>query len=153
MPAGRNCDPADGLRYLLDRAEIADLVHTYALNIRDGNGRSCRDLFVDDAVFEMYDADGDGIRSLRKQVEGRNAIIDHISGSSGTTARICPMIHNLVIRIDGDRAESSCTMTGTIVPGGSDFIGAYEDWFQWDGAWRFTKRAHTILLHRASPQG
>lgn len=151
MAAGRNSDSAEDVRYQMDRIEIADLVHTYALNIRDGNGQNCRDLFVDDAVFEMYD-DAGGSRILRKKVQGAAAIIDYILGSSGSTARVCPMIHNLVIRIEGDRAESRCTMTGVIIPGGSDFIGAYQDTLQWDGAWRFTKRAHTILLHRPPPQ-
>lgn len=150
MIFGRNGDPAEGLRYLLDRTEIADLIHTYALHIREGNGRNCSHLFDDDAVFEMYDADAEGFRSLRKRIEGRDAIIGHISGSSGPAARVCPLIHNLVIRIDGDRAESACTMTGVAIPGGSDFVGAYQDTLRWDGSWRFTKRAHTTLLHRSA---
>lgn len=121
VAAGRDSDPTEGLRYLLDRTEIADLVHSYALNIRDGNGRNCAEFFANDAVFEMFGVETDGTRQLRKRIEGRDAIIEHIAGSSGRAGRVCPMIYNLVIRIDGDRAESACTMTGVIIPGGDDF--------------------------------
>lgn len=125
-------DPAEGLRYLEDRAAISDLVYTYALNIRDGNGRGCADLFAPDAAFEMYDC-AEGTRQLRKRLEGRDAIIGHITGASTDMARVCPMIHNLVVRVDGDRAESACTMTGIVIPGGHEFVGSYHDEFRWDG--------------------
>lgn len=146
--AQRDGDPAEGLRYLLDRTAIADLVYTYALNIRDGNGPGCAELFAEDAIFGMYGMEIDGTRQLRKQIEGRDAIIEHISVSSGGAARVCPMIHNLVIRIDGNSAESACTMTGVVIPGGDDFIGEYRDEFRWEGRWRFVARNHTILLNR-----
>lgn len=145
-------DPSDALRQLQDRAAIADVVHTYALNIRDGAGAACADLFVQDAVFEMFDSDPvDLSPRLRARIEGRDAIIAHIAGASKAGARVCPMIHNLTIRIDGDVAESACTMNAITIPGGHELIGAYRDRFRYDvDAWRFTARAHTILLHRPS---
>lgn len=153
-PAAGRCgaalDCGEALRQLQDRAAIADVVHTYALNIRDGAGTACAELFAEDAVFEMFDADPSGLSPrLRARIEGRDAIIAHIAGASKAGARVCPMIHNLTIRLDGDVAESACTMNAVTIPGGHELIGAYRDRFRYDGeAWRFTARAHTILLHR-----
>jgi ketosteroid isomerase-like protein len=148
-------DTAQALRHLQDRAAIADLVHTYALNIRDGAGAACAELFADDAVFEMFDADpADLSPRLRARIEGREAIIAHIAGASRPGSRVCPMIHNLTIRIDGDAAEGACTMNAVTIPGGHELIGAYRDRFRCDGGvWHFTARAHTILLHRPSVAG
>jgi hypothetical protein len=148
-------DPGEALRQLRDRAAIADVVHTYALNIRDGAGGACAELFTEDAVFEMFDADpADLSPRLRARIEGCDAIVAHISGASKAGARMCPMIDDLVIRIDGDVAESACTMNAVAIPGGHELIGAYRDRFRYEaGAWRFSARAHTILLHRPAVAG
>ena len=145
-------DPASALRMLTDRSAIADLVHGYALHIRDGKGRACAELFAPDAVFEMFDLDvTHGLRRLRARHEGRDAIIDHIAAASSDGARVCPMIHNLTIAVEGDEAEGACSMTGIVIPGGHAFVGEYRDRFRWDGVWRFSSRAHTILLDRPAP--
>ena len=131
------------------RAAIADLVYTYALNIRSGNGAACVELFTADALYEMFVTDpADLSRRLRNRLEGRDAIIAYITGASTPAVRVIPMIHNLIISIDGNEAISTCAMSAVTVPTGDDLVGEYRDTFGFDGKWRFTSRAHTILLHR-----
>lgn len=139
---------------LQHRAAIADLVHTYARHIRAGNGAACADLFTEDAVFEMHVLNPEDMTvALHTRLEGRSAIIDHIIGASSPGARILPMIHNLIVEVDGDRAGSTCAMSAVIVPSGGDFFGEYSDSFRFADGWRFSARKHTILLNRAGKNG
>lgn len=133
---------------LLDaKAAIADLVHTYALNIRARRGAACADLFTDDAVFETRRADPE--ERTMNRLEGRDAIVAYLAKTTQGETRMCPMIHNLLIAVDGARATSNCVMAAVALPGGTELIGEYQDAYRFeDGAWRFTARTYTILHER-----
>lgn len=131
---------------LAARAAIADLVHTYALNIRTGNAVDCAKLFTDDAVFEIKEAPL-GAREpahLRTRLVGREAISSYLIRASGGQTRVCPMIHNLLIRVDGPEAASNCLMTSLIWPTGEQLIGEYQDSYRLETVWRFSARLFTI---------
>jgi hypothetical protein len=128
------------------RAAIADLVHTYALNIRRRQGAACTDLFTEDAVFETRRADPE-MRTLNRLV-GRDAIVAYLAKTSQGETRVCPMIHNLLITVEGREASSNCLMAALALPGGTELIGEYEDTYRFDGVWRFASRTYTILHER-----
>jgi len=132
------------------RAAIADLVHTYALNIRRGNGADCAALFTEDAVFEIGDAmlDGRNPVQVRTSLKGRDVIRAYLVRAAGSGVRVYPMIHNLLIEVEGWRATSSCLMTGRVSKGQGVF-GEYRDSFQFDKGWRFSARVFTILSSEA----
>jgi hypothetical protein len=132
-----------------DRMAIADLVYTYALHVRNGNGADCAGLFTADAFFEMSATDPvDLSRHLRTRLEGRDAIGAYIAQAATSSSRVVPMIHNLIIAIDGADAVATCAMSAITIPSGDDLVGEYRDTFRFDGEWQFASRSHTILLYR-----
>lgn len=133
------------------RMAIADLIYTYARNIRAGKGADCVALFTEQAVFEVREAPI-GRREAhrtRARVVGHQAISEYLVGSASSDTRVCPMIHNLLIRVDGREAEGNCVMTA-YVSTGQRLIGEYNDHFRVEGGWRFTSRVFTILGNMGS---
>lgn len=139
---------------LLARAAIADLVHTYALNVRNGNGADCAQLFSEDGVFEVRDAPvGDPAAGrTRSKIEGRDAIAAYVGRTKTPGARGCPLIHNLLIDVQGREATSTCVMTSVVWSSGRQLIGEYLDRYRFDDDWRFTSRIFTILGEIGTPQ-
>ena len=129
------------------RAAIADLVHTYAKNVRTGNGSECAKLFTENAVFEVREAlpGSPGLARTRSKVTGHDAIASYVSRTAAPEARVCPLIHNLLIQIDGHEATSSCVMTSIVWSSGKQIIGEYQDSYRYETGWRFTSRIFTIL--------
>jgi SnoaL-like domain len=129
------------------RAAIADLVHTYALYIRAGNGAECAKLFTPEAVFEVREAPlgGRGAARSRSRVTGHDSISSYLARASGSETQVCPLIHNLLIRVAGREATSSCIMTSFVWPSGQQFIGEYEDSYKHETTWLFTSRVFTML--------
>lgn len=141
---------ADTPQSLADKSEIADLIHTYALNIRKGQPELNAALFTADASFEIRQADPLSPETLTtiKRSEGLPAVMAVISGST-TGHRVFPAIHNLIVTLFGgasaDRASATSLMIATVFPGGSETLGDYDDSFRReDGGWRFSARIYTI---------
>ena len=133
---------------LLDaRAAIADLVHTYALNIRTGNGAECVKLFTEDAVFEVREArvDSPGVGRTRSRMTGHDAISNYLARTATPEMRVCPLIHNLLIQVTSREATSTCVMTSLVWSSGKQIIGEYQDSYRYQTGWRFTSRVFTIL--------
>ena len=140
-------DVAARLALVEARLAIADVVHGYARNIRAGRGADCLALFTADGVFEIRDAplDGSAEPTVRARLEGQQAIMAYLAGSAGGDARVCPMIHNLIIDVNGNEASSDCVMEA-IVSNGQTLFGEYHDRFRFeDGRWRFSSRLFTIF--------
>ena len=138
---------------LESRAAITDLVHRYAYNIRAGNPVECEALFIEDAVFEIRETDpvNPADTRVRTSLTGRRAILDYIVQAAGSGVRVCPLIHNLLIELDGDTAESRCMMTTRSWPAGHEMIGEYCDSYRRESGWRFASRVYTI--YKSSPVG
>jgi hypothetical protein len=129
-----------------DRAAVADLVHRYALHIRRGEPDQAAALFSGDGAFEVRDADPLAPNSInvRSRAEGREAVAAYI-GKSTASVRMLPLIHNLIVELDGERAAASSLMIGRIWPTTREVIGEYADSFRReDGRWRFSERIYTI---------
>jgi hypothetical protein len=131
---------------LAHRADIADLVHRYALYIRTRTVAQCVELFTDDAVFEHWQVDpsSDAPSVLKRRHVGRDAIIESLSSSQPPAGmRLVPMIHNLLIDVRDHEAESSSVMVAAVMPGGRQILGEYRDRFRYDSRWRFVLRSYT----------
>ncbi len=137
---------SDTVRILAAKSDIADLVHTYALNIRRGHPYLCEALFTSDATFEVRECDPiDQTANRQRYIKiGRDDVVASI-GSSGSAVRVFPQIHNLIIAVDGDLASATSLMIGKRLPGGGETLGDYQDRFRCeDGKWLFTARIYTI---------
>ncbi len=137
---------AETLKSLSDKAEIADLVHTYALNIRNRTPELNARLFTDNGSFEVRDADPMVPSSLatRSHAEGLHEVMKSVASSSAS-GRVFPAIHNLLITLNGETACATSLMIATFFPGGRELLGEYEDQFvREDGVWKFRSRCYTI---------
>ncbi|MFT4045165.1 MAG: nuclear transport factor 2 family protein [Solimonas sp.] len=139
---------AEPLAGLAARAAIADVVHGYAHGIRAGAHADCAALFCDDGVFEIRTLAGGtrGESTPRDRFEGRAAILDYLARGEAANAAVCPLIHNLVIEIDGDEATGHSVMTTLVWPAGKQIAGEYRDRFRREGGrWRIAERVFTLF--------
>lgn len=135
------------MRELLARAAITDLVHRYALQVRAGNGIDCAEFFTDNAVFEVREAPDGNLADARtrSRLEGHAAIGAYVARTMEPDSRVCPIISNLLIDVQGNEASSSCVMTSIVWASGRQLVGEYRDSYRFDVRWRFASRTFTIL--------
>ena len=139
-------DVASRIDLLEARAAIADVVHGYAFNIRSGNAAACEDLFTLDAVFEVRErSTGAGVTQTRSKLRGRPAIMTYLTDGAASQIRLCPLIQNLIVRVNGREATSTSAMIAFVLPHGKGILGEYEDSFRREDDWRFSSRIYTIL--------
>jgi hypothetical protein len=140
---------------LAARTAIADLIHTYARNIRAGRGADCVPLFTADAVFEVREAPLGSSEAVRTRLKltGHAALSNYLVRATGD-ARVCPLIHNLLIEVTGHEAVSNCVMTSLVWPSGQPLMGEYHDSFRFESGtlWRFSSRLFTIFSDLPAPQ-
>jgi hypothetical protein len=133
-----------------DHIAIGALVHRYAFHVRRGEGVKCGDLFTADAIYDIgqVDARSAGNTPVRNtRIEGRDAIGRYIAGSGSHGIRICPLIHNLLIDVNGDTATATSILESRTWPTGREFIGEYEDNFRReDGRWLFSRRCFMMFM-------
>ena len=128
------------------RSAIADLVHGYAQAIRRGEAVRCPAMFTADGSFEVREGDPRDPAAMRRVslAQGREAVGSHLAAST-SRVRMLPMIHNLIVELDGDRATASSLMVGRVWPDGGEIIGEYADSFHHEaGEWRFASRVYSI---------
>jgi SnoaL-like domain len=139
-------DPVARIWLLEAKAAIADVVHGYAFNIRSGNAAACEQLFTEDAVFEVRERTGGaGITQTRSKLSGRTAIMAYLTDGAASQIRLCPLIQNLIVRVNGRQATSTSAMIAFVLPNGKGILGEYEDSFRHEDNWRFSSRIYTIL--------
>jgi hypothetical protein len=139
-------DVAARIELLEARAAVADVVHGYAFNIRSGNASACDQLFTLDAVFEVRERSvGAGITRTRSRLSGRPAIMGYLTDGAASQIRLCPLIQNLIVRVNGREATSTSAMLAFVLPNGKGILGEYDDSFRREDEWRFSSRIYTIL--------
>ena len=144
---------ADGsessLEKRLDHVEsqiaISDLVHEYTRLIRRDQSQDVAALFTQDAVFEVRDGHPDQQEfSVRSCIEGRRQIHDYMTQGKGRPHPV-PLIHNLMVEVDGDRAHANSMMAAPIYGTDKEVFGEYRDSFERrDGRWLFSARIYTV---------
>lgn len=88
------------LQELSDKQEIAEVLYRYATALDSRDGGLLRQVFLEDAVFEI----GAGVGRF----EGVAAIADVVGAFLGGLEASQHIISNPVIELDGDRATSAC---------------------------------------------
>ena len=144
-------DVTTRIELLEARAAVADVVHGYALNIRSGNAAGCEHLFTLDAVFEVRERSvGAGITRTRSKLSGRPAIMTYLVDGAASQIRLCPLIQNLIVRVNGREATSTSAMIAFVLPHGKAILGEYDDSFRREDDWRFSSRIYTVLREVAA---
>jgi hypothetical protein len=143
--AGRIAALERRIEALEDREEIRALVYRYTELIRMGRPSEVLALMAEDAVVELHHADPDdpSTTTLLIRFVGHDEIRYSFREHAGEGVRVWPMLHNLQIEIDGDRASSVCVIHSSVWPVGRQFVGEYRDSFRRiEGHWRLTSRQH-----------
>ena len=138
------------LEQRLDEAEsrtaIAELIHAYARFIRRDQPDQVHTLFASGGTFEVRDGHPDSADfTVRNHYASPQEIHDHLAPNKGKPHPV-PLIHNLIIELDGDSARAKCVMEAQIYGTAHKVIGEYHDSFcRVDGEWRFAARIYTIF--------
>lgn len=133
------------------RAAIAELVHRYARFIRRDEPEGVSTLFTPDGTFEVRDGHPDRAEhTVRSHYASRAAIHVYMAPNKGKPHPL-PLIHNLIVELDGDEATGNCVMEAQIYGGSHKIIGEYRDKFRrQDGRWLFASRIYTIFSGASS---
>jgi hypothetical protein len=138
--AGRTTDEI--VHELADRAMIEHLIAVYAQRVMRGEANA--ELFTDDGAY---------IHRRTPTVEpvivrGRAELDAHYVARPDAFGAATPMIHDIMLTIDGDDAEGSCVMELHMSREGRHVIayGCYEDRFRREGGrWKFVTRDLTMI--------
>ena len=137
------------LKALQDKQEITELCYRYGLTLDNRDWTGLDALFTPDADAFYLDL---------PPSHGYQAIEDTCRSALGPLSATQHLISNVVVRLDGDRAESTCYLqaqhvkTGT--PGGDNFIiaGRYDDQLiRTSDGWRFRERRLTLIWTSGNP--
>jgi len=138
------------VRELADREEIRQLVAVYAQRVNHGHGIA--DLFTEDAVWTMREPGQTEVREIR----GMAALKAAFSSFKADIGYPAPMIHNIVIAIDGDTARAVSMNDLWSSADGKLYHawGNYEDTFRRvGGKWLFSRRDMTFTHRIDAPAG
>jgi hypothetical protein len=127
---------------LADREEIRDLIATYAHRV--AHGESIANLFTDDGVWTIRRLPDESV----EVVNGMKELKAHFGVRPPGGQNPLPMIHNFLIKIDGDNATGINSNELRIVDKGKSIIasGYYEDIYRRvNGKWRFARRDTTFI--------
>ena len=135
------------------RAAVADLIHTYGQYIRRDQPDRVAELFTPDGVFENRDGEPDRPdHKVTRRLVGREQLNAFYAPMKGHRQHPIPMVHNIVVAVDGDTATATCVMEGQIYGTAHKFLGEYLDSFQRiDGRWYFSERVFTMFTGK--PEG
>jgi hypothetical protein len=144
-PSNDTAQLAERLDAMESRAQIADLIHRYALAVRKADHAAFAPLFTSDASFTvLQQAPAGGAPAVHTEIKGIDNLIAFYS-KTVTLGAICPLVYDLLFDIRGDEATASCVMMGAAQNGQPLFLGEYEDTFHRAGEWRFTARTFTMF--------
>jgi len=129
---------------LIDREEIREIIAIYAHRV--AHACSVADLFTDDGLYVVrFPGRPPAI------VEGGSNLKSHFSAGLevlGDLERPLPMIHNLLLKIQGDEASGICSNELRMTEDGQSMIGSgyYRDQYRRvNGRWRFAVRDMTFI--------
>lgn len=141
-----------------DRDAVHDLLLRYALAVDMRDWESFEDCFVDDAVAD-YSSELRGIGIDAPPLKGRDAIVRMTIAGLAPFSATQHFMTNIMIRIDGDYAESSAYVIAHHVEEGieaqSFTLGSiYEDVIVLNGSsWRFASRTLRKIWEQGTLSG
>jgi ketosteroid isomerase-like protein len=125
---------------------IADLVHAYARAVRREAYEDIAALFAPDGTFEVRSGHPDRAEFTPRQwFETPQALVAFLLESKGRPHPV-PLIHNLMITVEGDSAHANAMMVAAITGTDKQITGEYHDRFvRIEGSWRFAARVYTVF--------
>lgn len=128
------------------RSAITDLVHAYARAVRRELYEEVAALFTPDGTFEVRGGHPDREEfTLRDRFTSPQALVAFLVRGRGQPHPV-PLIHNLMVELDGDRATASSVMAAPIYGTAHEVFGEYSDSFaRVDGRWLFSARVYTVF--------
>ena len=123
------------LQAIEDREAIRELLASYALHAMNRDWPALITLFVADGILDIRSPAGGGIHW-----QGHDEILANLTAKN---LPVIPLIHNEIIRIDGDEATCTHVMLTPVGPDAESrgFVGVYSDkMVRSGGQWRFTER-------------
>jgi ketosteroid isomerase-like protein len=146
---------------LSDRAEITDVVHRYAVGVAGRDVDLLVGLFTDDAVLDYYGRPPlRGADEVRALFAGRVPPLDpdHEPYPFATHLASVPLVTNVLVEVDGDRAvvDSYCLAThaGTGEDGGRVVLRATRNldrFVRTPGGWLIAERRHELAWALEAP--
>ncbi|MCJ2178280.1 nuclear transport factor 2 family protein [Novosphingobium album (ex Hu et al. 2023)] len=134
----------------LDRLEaqaaIADLVHEYARAVRRDEQEKVAALFVPGGTFEVRSGHPDKPEfTVRGRFESPQALVAFLLSQKGGPHPV-PLIHNLMVEVEGERATANSMMAAPIYGTDKEVFGEYHDSFERrEGTWLFSARVYTLF--------
>jgi len=127
------------------QAAIADLVHHYARAVRRNEPERVEELFMPNGTFEVRTGHPDRPDfTLRTRFASPQALVAFLVSQKGGPHPV-PLIHNLIVTVEGDSATAESVMVATIHGTDKQVRGEYADSFaRVDGRWLFCARIYTI---------
>lgn len=124
---------------------VADLVHDYARAIRREAHEDIPALFAPDGTFEVRSGWPDRSDfAVRQRFETPDALAAFLIEGRGKPHPV-PLIHNLMIEVDGDTATANAMMSAAIPGTDRSVTGEYHDSFvRQEGRWVFSSRIYTV---------
>jgi ketosteroid isomerase-like protein len=140
------------LNWLVDRAQITDVITTYAVATDARDWKRWGELMTDDVTIDL---------GVAGSFSGRDAVVKLVADGLADVDRTQHMITMLAIRIDGDTAHVRAILqTLHIVhqTGQADLSllgrGAYEfDLIRTADGWRITRAANDVFSVVGDPHG
>lgn len=130
-----------------DRFAVTDALSHYSMGISEGRPKDAVALFTEDGAFELRVKEATGY-SVRFRLEGKPALMNGIANQVNSGANPCPMLHNVLVEIDGDRAFASALMETAMAGQTTRVVGVYNDTLVREGGrWLFRERVFTILAN------
>lgn len=127
------------------QAAIADLIHGYARAVRREEAGQVADLFIPTGTFEVRSGHPDRAEfTVRQRFETPEALVAFLLEGKGKPHPV-PLIHNLMIEVEGDTATANSMMAAPIYGTDHEVFGEYRDSFaKIDGRWLFSARIYTV---------
>ncbi|MCJ2186871.1 nuclear transport factor 2 family protein [Novosphingobium beihaiensis] len=140
---------SEALETRLDRLEaqaaIAGLIHVYAQAVRRDEPEKVAALFVPEGTFEVRSGHPDKAEfTVRTRFESPGALVTFLVSQKGGPHPV-PLIHNLMIAVEGDRATANAMMAAPVYGTDKEVLGEYHDSFERRGGqWLFSARIYTV---------
>jgi hypothetical protein len=130
---------------------IADLIHDYARAIRHNANEDVEGMFAPDAFFELRRGHPSQPEyEVQYRHEGAAMIGSSMMDGKGKPHPV-PLIHNVIIKVDGDRASGLIAMEGQVYGTEHGIMGEYRDaYVRIDGNWKFASRTFTMYAAASS---
>lgn len=138
-------DLARRIDRLESEAAIAGLVHAYARAVRREEVEQVASLFTPVGTFEVRDGHPDRAEyQVRQRFETPEALVAYLLEGKGKPHPV-PLLHNLMIEVDGDTATANSMMAAPIYGTDHEVLGEYRDSFvRLEGRWLFSARIYTV---------